>query len=548
MFNQSSLRTQITGDTYLMGDDSEFAEDYDDIENAERQQRGHQQEQQQNDEGIGHLCTPACLSALPSENGKCGTAGEVDCEYHHTNGFHSSLRHRHSPQETISDSLIHLEGTISPSKEEDGTLNPKRSSSGKVSPIPGPGEVTLTSFKHISDDQNTEGKNHNGVDDHSSSSSSSEAKTSLKSMRKRWAKFQEFCGALVNHPYTQSFVVLLIIINAGLSGVASTDYVTNNPVITQKFADTDTAFLAFFTLELSLQLIYLGHRLFLDSWLLFDFVIISSSWALTNFRIIRTFRIFRAFRLVSRLEILRNLVTAVCQVMPRMTAITALLTLILYIYAVLCTGLFQDMFELKLTTADYFSRLDISIFTLFCMMTLCDWSTISREVMAVYPWAVGIFLTFISLSSFIVYNLIIAVVCDAVSYVEGQSKQHDGHSEEEREEGGPSGELVHETSGCDCKDGLEPTLSSQQQTERIHEMKCQLDEMILVQRTVLDAVMKAIQNLEESSGVCSDAMPRFSPLNPTEVSPKRTKKMGILNQKTNMDNPTMTRQQSQRVR
>jgi Ion transport protein len=94
-----------------------------------------------------------------------------------------------------------------------------------------------------------------------------------------------------------------------------------------------------------------------------------------------------------------------------------LLGLINYIYVVLCTELFKDMYVQGLTTDDYFGSLVLTYFTLLELMTL-SWSGIARQVMEVYPWSWTIFISFVFISAFIVYNLIIAVICDAVRIVE----------------------------------------------------------------------------------------------------------------------------------
>ena len=173
-----------------------------------------------------------------------------------------------------------------------------------------------------------------------------------------------------------------------------------------------------FTVELAMQIFYHGLYLFRDGWLIFDFVIIIASWSLSSLQVIRTFRIFRALRLITRVQVLKKIVSALFAVMPRMTAISALLALVFYIYGVMCTYLFQDLYERGLTDDDYFSRLDVTCFTLFQIMTMEDWASVARQVMAVYSWAWAVFLSYVMITAFIVYNLVIAVVCDAVADVE----------------------------------------------------------------------------------------------------------------------------------
>jgi voltage-gated sodium channel len=114
------------------------------------------------------------------------------------------------------------------------------------------------------------------------------------------------------------------------------------------------------------------------------------------------------------------LTAALAQVMPRLYAIAALMSLVFYIFSVLFTELFG---ELKLSN-NYFGTLDLSLYTCMQMMTL-EWADLCREVMLVLPWAWVPFLVFIAFSGFVVFNLIVAVVCDAVKLVDAQSRARD---------------------------------------------------------------------------------------------------------------------------
>jgi hypothetical protein len=171
-------------------------------------------------------------------------------------------------------------------------------------------------------------------------------------------------------------------------------------------------------------------NLFADGWLVFDFTIIVLSWSVSGLQVIRSFRIFRAFRLVTRISVLRNLVLALFAVTPSMMAIIALFVLLLYIYAVMCTVLFGDMYENKVLDVDYFGTLDKSLFTLFTMMTL-EWADVVRAVMTEYEWAWCIFTPFLVMSSFILYSLMIAVICDAVKVTEHAEELEEEHQEKE---------------------------------------------------------------------------------------------------------------------
>lgn len=114
-------------------------------------------------------------------------------------------------------------------------------------------------------------------------------------------------GMLVNNSRVQILIVILIVANAIMMGIATYDIVKKNQRVDAVFEMVDEIFLIIFTAELCLQFIYLGWRLLLDGWLLFDLIIIVTSWSFSSVQIIRAFRIFRALRLVTRIKIMKNL-------------------------------------------------------------------------------------------------------------------------------------------------------------------------------------------------------------------------------------------------
>lgn len=269
--------------------------------------------------------------------------------------------------------------------------------------------------------------NEEEVDNKSSSDSDSESEYSLKAEPLIW-RFRMLCGKLVNNEWVQLGVIALIVINALLMGIATIDFVDENPHVEEIFSQVDLGFLSIFTLECAMQLIYLGPALFADAWLVFDLLIVVMSWSLESLQIVRALRIFRAFRLVTRVKPLRDLVLALGAVMPRMYAIAALLMLIFYIFSVLFTELFS---ELPLSDT-YFTTLDKSLFTCMQMMTL-EWGTVAREVMTYEQWAWAPFASFIMITGFIVFNLIVAVVCDAVALTEKTVRELDGFESDKPE-------------------------------------------------------------------------------------------------------------------
>ena len=272
-------------------------------------------------------------------------------------------------------------------------------------------------------------------------------------------KMRLACGKVVNNEYIQVGIIILIIINSIMMGIATFDFVTEDEMVDLRFDQVDKAFLAIFTVEVGMQLIYLGVALFGDGWLVFDFFIVIFSWSFESLQVVRAFRIFRAFRLITRVKPLRDLVLAIGAVLPRMYAIGALLVLIFYIYAVLFTELFRDV----PMDSNYFRTLDASLFTCMEMMTL-EWAVIAREVMHYHTWAWAPFLTFIAMTGFIVFNLIVAVVCDAVAVTEKTVRQLEGLESDN------------------------PVDKLEQAQERIDLLQCHISDMLRTQQTVQDMI------------------------------------------------------------
>ena len=194
---------------------------------------------------------------------------------------------------------------------------------------------------------------------------------------------------------------------------------------------------------------------------------------------------------------LPHLNAALFGVMPRMCAIGILLFLVSYIFAVMFTQLFKDLYEEGKTSEDYFSRMDATFFTLFQIMTLDSWADIAREVMAVYRWAWLPFIAFVIITGFIVVNLIIAVICDAISALNDDEKaklegQFDGKGQETEED----------SSVQENADGG-PTPEADVQ-EQLDSLEAQVEELTRVQVQTLYTLEYLARQLQRSRAAGGD--------------------------------------------
>ena len=216
-------------------------------------------------------------------------------------------------------------------------------------------------------------------------------------------RLRHICGEILENQNTQRFIIALIVLNSILLGVQTLDIAHEARLVTA-FEIFDVTCLVIFTTEIVMQFLYRKLDLFRDTWLVFDVVIVSTSWVFHSFKVGRSFRILRALLIVFRMNGLKELVEALINCLPRIFAVGTLLVLILYVYGVVFTSLFCDLYKDGHTDEDYFSRLDTTIFTLFQMMTMDSWSEIAKQVMAVYKWAWFPFICYIMSTTFLVLS------------------------------------------------------------------------------------------------------------------------------------------------
>lgn len=229
--------------------------------------------------------------------------------------------------------------------------------------------------------------------------------------------------SIVENKFFKAFIVCMIIVNTVHMGVATLDFVTDYDNTYWLFHTIDIYFMFFFTMEIVMQLIYHGMRLFRNPWQSFDVSLVVLTWIFMVLPTFHEFRAIRVFRLVVKIKEIRNLVSALIGATGRIVAVQLLLLIIFYIFGVIFTLLFKDLQEDGYTDEDYFSRLDITFFTLFQFLTMDAWTEIAKQVMVPYPWAWAPICTFIILTSFVVINLVIAVICESVGEVQRQEME-----------------------------------------------------------------------------------------------------------------------------
>lgn len=202
----------------------------------------------------------------------------------------------------------------------------------------------------------------------------------------------------------------------------------------------DLLILAIFVLEIVVKMGAEGSRpwrYFLDPWNGFDFFIVAVALLpidAEGVAVLRLARLLRVLKLVRALPNLQLLVSALLKSIPSMGYVSLLLGLLFYLYGVAATHLFGA------NDPVHFGRLEISLLTLFRVVTLEGWTEILYTQMygcanygydqwpercvasAATPIVANVFfISFILVGTMVIMNLFVGVIMNGME--EAQAEQ-----------------------------------------------------------------------------------------------------------------------------
>ena len=232
----------------------------------------------------------------------------------------------------------------------------------------------------------------------------------------------------------QGIILFVIIFNAAIMGVETVKGLSDN--VLNVFAVINTVCLWIFVLEIIIKLLAYGLEYFKDPWNWFDMIIVAVSMvsglpfmaalrAVRVLRVLKSLKALRSTRLIGHVRHLQVIITAIVKSIPSIMWTGILLLLIYYIFALIGVNLFGEAFP------EWFGTIGKSMYTLFQVMTLESWSMgISRPVMEVFPYAWAYFVPFVLISSFVVMNVVVGIVVNAISEVTAENDAEDKKNEE----------------------------------------------------------------------------------------------------------------------
>ncbi|XP_062052069.1 cation channel sperm-associated protein 1 [Lepus europaeus] len=195
------------------------------------------------------------------------------------------------------------------------------------------------------------------------------------------------------------------------------------------FLILDCIFLCTYMVEALLKIIALGFSYFRDFWNNLDFCIMmvavldftlmqlnSLSYSFYHQSLFRILKVFKSMRALRAIRVLRRLsfLTSLHEVtgtlarsLPSITAILILMFTCLFLFSVVLRALFRK------SDPKRFQNIFSTLFTLFTMLTLDDWSLIYMDNRAQGAWyIIPILMVYIIIQYFIFLNLVIAVLVD----------------------------------------------------------------------------------------------------------------------------------------
>jgi len=201
----------------------------------------------------------------------------------------------------------------------------------------------------------------------------------------------------------------------------------------------DTLILGIFTLEVLIKITAEGkkpQRYFQNAWNMFDFIIVVACLLGpilpidgSFLPVLRLIRILRVLRLVTAIPKLQILVSCLIKSLPSMFYVSVLLALLFYVYGTMAVFLYGE------NDPVHFRNLQISVLSLFRIVTLEDWTDVMyinmygsddygysegdlskwAPVSSASPaGAAFFFVSFVLIGTMIVLNLVIGVIMNSM--------------------------------------------------------------------------------------------------------------------------------------
>ncbi len=217
---------------------------------------------------------------------------------------------------------------------------------------------------------------------------------------------------LVHSKWFEGFIFTVIILNAIVLGLET------YPDIEGRYGDTlyllNEIFLGIFIVEILTRIAAYGSKpwnFFRDGWNVFDFVVVFAVFipgVRENATLLRLVRLLRVVRVVSVLPDLRVLISGMIRAIPPIASMAALAVLLIFIYGMVGWKIFGEAIP------ERWGDIGEAMLTLFTVLTLEGWNEILFAGQEVTQFAWVFFVSFVLIASFLLINILIAIIINAV--------------------------------------------------------------------------------------------------------------------------------------
>ena len=177
----------------------------------------------------------------------------------------------------------------------------------------------------------------------------------------------------------------------------------------------DYAITVIFLIEISIRLLAEKSMLnfFKDGWNVFDFLIVALSLIPIDgnetILVARLLRIVRILRIITIMPQLKTIIDNLFITLPKVGYVFLLMFIFFYIWAAIGSILFHHI------DPERWGNIGTAMLILLQMMTFDDWGAIMRDVVNVYPFAWTYFVSFLVLNAFILFNMIVGIIVEAMA-------------------------------------------------------------------------------------------------------------------------------------
>jgi len=262
----------------------------------------------------------------------------------------------------------------------------------------------------------------------------------------KWHYAQGLCRRIVESPIFEAVLSVVIFVNAITIGVEDMSIQNDEEEMTWSLI-VEVIFLVIYILELIIRLVANKWRCFRDPWFIFDFVLVTVSLlgqvigAVASFpaviqqvlilRALRLLRVIRALRMIKQMRGVWRLVSGLLTSCNTMMSTLALLSLVLYIFAVLGIEMIakDDTLQADVVTnriiQENFSSLFVIMMTLSQFVTMDSIASIYIPLIKKKPELSSYFIALVIIVSIALMNLVTAVLVEGALDHARQEKEED---------------------------------------------------------------------------------------------------------------------------